>query len=325
MAKGVGGAATVEVKALQKSYRSVKALDRVTLRVGPGEVMALLGPNGAGKTTFVRILSTLLKPDEGDVEVAGIDVLRNPRAARCRIAVCGQQVSLDDRLTGAANLLMLANLNHLPRARRSDRVDALIEHFALGEVAGRSTRTYSGGQRRRLDVAAAMIADPAVLLLDEPTTGLDLHSRLALWASIEKLAASGTTILLTTQYLEEADRLADRIGVFNRGRLVAVGSPQELKSTIGGMSIEVVTTSNEAAEQVADALRWARPEGLSVDGTCVRLIATEGLQTLKMVTDGLGATERLVSAVHLQQPSIDDVFISLIEAESSSDARSVSA
>ncbi len=243
---GDASPAAVSASGLEKSYGDVRALAGVDLDVDPGTVLGLLGPNGAGKTTIIRILTTLLKPDAGTARVAGLDVVRDAAQLRERIGLAGQYAAVDENLTGLENLTMVGRLYGARRAAAKRRGIELLERFELIDAAGRPTKTYSGGMRRRLDLAAALVAQPPVLFLDEPTTGLDPRSRLALWETIERLVADGTTVLLTTQYLEEADRLASEIAVIDHGRVLATGSPDELKDRVGGERLEVLSTIRPA-------------------------------------------------------------------------------
>src|SRR5918992_2225299 len=229
----------VETRGLRKSYGDVKALGGVDLQVQAGNVFGLLGPNGAGKTTAVRILTTLLLPDEGSAQVAGFDVVRDAPKVREHIGLAGQYAAVDENLTGFENLEMVGRLYHLGRRASKARSRELLEDFDLDEAGDRLVRSYSGGMRRRLDLAAALVARPPVLFLDEPTTGLDIRSRVRLWDAMEALVAGGTTVLLTTQYLDEADRLADRIAVIDQGKVIAEGTPDELKDRVGGERLEV--------------------------------------------------------------------------------------
>src|SRR6202163_2784011 len=229
----------VSASGLVKSYGSVRALAGVDLEAGSGAVLGLLGPNGAGKTTIIRILTTLLKPDAGTAQVAGLDVVRDAARLRERIGLAGQYAAVDENLTGLENLTMAGRLYGQPRASAKRRGHELLERFELLDAAHRATKTYSGGMRRRLDLAAALVARPPVLFLDEPTTGLDPRSRLQLWETIERLVAEGTTVMLTTQYLDEADRLATKIAVIDQGRVIARGSPDELKDRVGGERLEI--------------------------------------------------------------------------------------
>src|SRR5215210_3899821 len=261
----------IVVEGLQKSYGSVRALCGVDFTARTGSVLGLLGPNGAGKTTAVRILTTLLEPDAGSARVAGLDVVRDAAALRAQIGLAGQYAAVDENLTGFENLEMVGQLYHLPRKDAKARASELLERFELTEAARRPAKTYSGGMRRRLDLAAALVARPPVLFLDEPTTGLDPRSRLAMWETIEARTAAGTTVLLTTQYLEEADRLADRIVVIDRGTVIAEGTSDELKDRVGGERLEVRLEADADAEPAIAALAAMADERPSLDGRSVRL------------------------------------------------------
>jgi ABC-2 type transport system ATP-binding protein len=274
-------------------------------------VLGLLGPNGAGKTTAVRILTTLLRPDAGSARVAGLDVVRDAAVLRSRIGLAGQYAAVDENLTGAENLEMVGRLYHLPKGEPRRRAAELLEHFGLSDAADRLVRTYSGGMRRRLDLAAALVARPPVLFLDEPTTGLDPRSRIALWETIEGHVADGTTVLLTTQYLDEADRLADRIAVIDRGSLIAEGSSDQLKDQVGGERLDVTLEDHASAEAAIAALEpiaaerpAARDGSLSVPVRQRKGAIADAVRRLDEA--GIG-----VDDVALNRPTLDDVFLTL--------------
>ena len=304
--------AAILVEDVVKTFgKDVRALDGVSLQVHPGTVLGLLGPNGAGKTTTVNVLTTLLRPDSGRVEVAGIDVLRDPSEVRRSIGLAGQFAAVDEMLTGSENLTLIGRLNHLPTAQARRRAGELLERFGLVDAADRTAKTYSGGMRRRLDLAAALVARPPVLFLDEPTTGLDPRSRIELWSVIEDLVGEGTTLLLTTQYLEEADRLADRISVVDHGRVIAEGTSAELKGSLGGARIEVLLSDPEEARRVAEQLSDAGDGQVTVDGSTVRVPARDGSAALSHVVRRLDAAGATALGLQLREPSLDDVFLSL--------------
>jgi ABC-2 type transport system ATP-binding protein len=299
---------------LVKRYGKVVALDGLDLAVPKGTVLGLLGPNGAGKTTAVRILTTLLPADDGTAVVAGIDVRRDPAKVRERIGLSGQTAAVDEHLTGFENLDMVGRLYHLGRQRSRARARELLDRFDLDEAANRPAKTYSGGMRRRLDLAAALVAEPEVLFLDEPTTGLDPRSRAMMWDTIQQLARGGSTVLLTTQYMEEADRLADDIVVIDRGRKIAQGTPDSLKAQVGGERIEVVVeTSEELPAAQAVLVDMCGGEGVQVDQQTRRLTAavTGGVAVLKTTLQRLGEREIKAVDIGLRRPSLDDVFLSL--------------
>ncbi|MEU4080952.1 daunorubicin/doxorubicin resistance ABC transporter ATP-binding protein DrrA [Streptomyces venezuelae] len=293
---------------LQKRYGEVHALRGLDLAVPEGSVCGVLGPNGAGKTTAVRVLTTLVRPDAGSARVAGHDVVRDPAGVRKRIAVTGQYASVDGDLTGAENLRLFARLLRAPRTR----ADELLERFGLTAAAGRPARTYSGGMRRRLDLAASLLVPPRVLFLDEPTTGLDPHSRNGIWDAIRGLASEGTTVLLTTQYLEEADQLADDIVLIDEGRAAQRGTPAELKALVGSYAEVVVAdpTALVAAAAVLDRLTGSAPV-LDAERRTVGAVTTDGTLTLPRLVREIDAAGVLVVDASLRPPTLDEVFLRL--------------
>lgn len=303
----------IEATGLVKRYKSVVALDGVDLAVPRGTVLSLLGPNGAGKTTTVRVLTTLLKPDEGSARVAGVDLRSNPREVRRRIGVSGQYAAVDEYLTGYENLEMVGRLYHLGAAQSRRRARELLAQFRLEDAAGRPAKTYSGGMRRRLDLAGALVADPQVLFLDEPTTGLDPAGRLDMWEVISGLVAGGTTLLLTTQYLEEADRLADEIVVIDQGRVIAHGTADQLKAQVGGERIELTVTDGAQLEAAAQVLGELSPGEVGRDESARSLTApvTGGASVLLEALQRLERAGIAVSDVGLRRPTLDDVFLTL--------------
>jgi ABC-2 type transport system ATP-binding protein len=301
----------ISVTGLVKSFGDVRALAGVDLEAPPGSVLGLLGPNGAGKTTAVRVLTTLLRPDAGTVRVTGLDVVRDAVELRSRIGLAGQYAAIDENLTGLENLVMVGRLYGERRAVARRRGEELLERFDLVEAAKRPAKTYSGGMRRRLDLAAALVASPPVLFLDEPTTGLDPRSRLEVWATIEGLVAEGTTVLLTTQYLDEADRLADAIAVIDRGRLIAEGTPDELKDRVGGERLEVHLADTTAVDAALRALAPMSDEPPSVDGDTVRLTVRQRTGTIVEAVRRLDEVDVGVDDLGLRRPTLDDVFLSL--------------
>ena len=306
-------ALAIEAEGLVKTFGSTRALDGVDLQIPQGTVLGLLGPNGAGKTTAVRILSTLLRPDSGHARVAGIDVLADPQGVRRKIGLSGQYAAVDQNLTGFENLYMVSRLYGMPRREARARARQLLTQFRLDEAAERTAKTYSGGMRRRLDLAGALVASPDVVMLDEPTTGLDPRGRLDTWEVIGELVADGASVLLTTQYLEEADQLADTIAVLDRGRVIARGTSDQLKAQVGGERLEMVLDDAADLPAVAAVLAeigsgepmidsHTRRAGVGVDAGAKSLI--EALRRLDLQNIP-------VQDVGLRRPTLDDVFLAL--------------
>lgn len=301
----------VRAEGLVKRFGDVVALDGVDLIVEEGQVVGLLGPNGAGKTTTVRILATLLKPDAGYAEVAGFDVVRQANEVRRTIGLTGQYAAVDEYLTGRENLVMFGDLYHLERGYVRDRAEELLIGFDLAGAADRPVRTYSGGMRRRLDLASSLIARPRILFLDEPTTGLDPRSRLGLWEVIESLVKDGTTVLLTTQYLDEADKLADDIVVIDHGKVIAHGTSEVLKDRIGGDRLEVSVADPTKAPLALEGLRGIAAGDGFVDGTLVSVPVSGGSTILVDAVRILDAEHVQVTDIALRRPTLDDVFLAL--------------
>lgn len=302
----------IEATGLVKKYQDVVALDGLDLAVPEGTVLGLLGPNGAGKTTAVRILTTLLKADAGQAFVAGVDVAAEPQEVRKRIGLSGQFAAVDEYLTGYENLRMVARLYGMNAKTAGARARELLERFGLAEAGDRPSKTYSGGMRRRLDLAGALVANPPVLVLDEPTTGLDPRSRQQMWGVIEGLVAGGTTLLLTTQYLEEADLLADNIIVIDHGQAIAQGTADQLKAQTGGQRIDVVTETREGAIEAAKILeRTAIGEVKVRDRSLSAAIPDDGARRLVEVSQALVAANIEVFDLGLRRPTLDDVFLAL--------------
>ncbi|MGH3321813.1 MAG: ATP-binding cassette domain-containing protein [Streptosporangiaceae bacterium] len=303
----------VEARGLRRRFGKTEALRGVDLTVEPGTVCGLLGPNGAGKTTAVRILATLLLPDAGRARVAGYDVVREAGKVRRRIGLAGQYAAVDELLTGKGNLELVGRLYHLPRHGVRRRAEELLEQFDLADAGDRLVKTYSGGMRRRLDLAASLLASPPVLFLDEPTTGLDPHSRGEMWDAIRKLVADGTTVLLTTQYLDEADHLADRIVVIDRGRVAGTGSPEQLKVEIGGERLDVqVRDAARLSDAAAAITRAANAEPRTEPDTRrVTVPVTSGAATLTPAVRELDAAGVALEDIGLRRPTLDEVFLRL--------------
>lgn len=303
----------IRAEGIRKKYRGVEALSGIDLNVRAGTVLGLLGPNGAGKTTTVQVLTTLVPPDGGHAEVAGYDVVTRPVEVRRRIGLAGQYAAVDEVLTGHENLVLLGRLLHLGRRAARRRADELLERFDLAGAAHRPTHTYSGGMRRRLDLASCLITSPPVLFLDEPTTGLDPVSRIALWGLVRELVDGGVTLLLTTQYLEEADLLADQIVVVDRGRVIADGTPEELKRKVGGDRLELTVASPGDVGAVLTVLGPVLTTAPAVDTEKgrVSILLDDGLGDVADVAVALRAAGITVSDFALRRPTLDDVFAEL--------------
>jgi ABC-2 type transport system ATP-binding protein len=303
----------IRVEGLRKSYGKLRALAGLDLTAEEGSVLGVLGPNGAGKTTAVRILTTLLKPDGGRAEVAGFDVVRQAAAVRARIGLAGQYAAVDELLTGYENLKLFGQLYHLPGAAAVRRARELLERLDLAEAAKRLVKTYSGGMRRRLDLAACLITSPPVLFLDEPTTGLDPRGRQVIWALIADLARAGTTVFLTTQYLEEADHLAQQIVVVDQGRVIASGTADDLKAQIGGERRELTLAPGSDLHAALHALRPYRSGEVQVDpdGRHLAVPVIQGAEHLAAIVRDLDAAQIALSDLALRRPTLDDVFLTL--------------
>lgn len=303
----------IKAQGISKSFGKVKALDSVDLFAKKGEVMALLGPNGAGKTTLIRILTTLMKPDSGKAEILGFDAARQASDLRSQIGLSGQYAAIDENLTGKENLELFATLYHMPAKEGKKRTADLLDQFGLTDAKDRTAKTYSGGMRRRLDLAASLIGNPKILFLDEPTTGLDPKSRIDLWQEIKSLVRSGMTLLLTTQYLEEAERLADQITVIDRGHIIATGTVKELKSKVGYDILELhvlpKSKTREAAE-VLSSLEKIKPQFDEENGKII-LSASHGAKIIGDVIRLLDSIDTQIDDITLHHPTLDDVFLTL--------------
>jgi ABC-2 type transport system ATP-binding protein len=306
----------IEADGLTKSFGAVTALDGLDLTVRAGRVCALLGPNGAGKTTAIRILATLTRPDGGRASVAGHDVARQPGQVRAAIALAGQHAAVDDDLTGRENLIILGLMHHLGRRRARQRADALLAEYGLADAAGRLVKTWSGGMRRRLDVIASMILSPQVLFLDEPTTGLDPRSRAEIWATVRDLARAGTTVLLCTQYLDEADELADDVVIIDNGRVIAAGTPDELKDAIGTRIDIVLADAGDLAGAAGLLACWATgPPVTDPDARRLSAPVGAGAVTLPELVRQLDAAGLRAEDVSVRRPTLDEVFLARTEQQ----------
>jgi oleandomycin transport system ATP-binding protein len=310
----------IEADGLVKNYGTTRALNGLSIRVPRAMIYGLLGPNGAGKTTAVRVFATLLRPDGGRAQVLGHDVVGQAARVREQIGLTGQYAALDEYLTGRANLIMIGRLSRLSAAAAKTRADELLDRFGLSGAANRAVKTYSGGMRRRLDLAASLIARPAVLFLDEPTTGLDPSARAAVWDMVRELAADGTTLLLTTQYLEEADQLAARVAVIGAGAVIAEGTPDELKSAVGGEHLQITLAERADTEAAVTAVKPFATGAVAADGSllAVPVSASDGLTT--RVVRALDDAGVQVNDVIIRRASLDDVFLSLTGHMSESEA-----
>jgi ABC-2 type transport system ATP-binding protein len=305
---GLTARSAIEVAGLRKSFGDKVVLDGIDLRVAEGTVFALLGPNGAGKTTMVQILSTLIGADGGELRVAGHDLARDPDAVRSAIGVTGQFSAVDNLLTGEENLILMADLRHLDLAEGQRRAAELLDRFDLAEAARTPAGTYSGGMRRRLDLAMTLVGDPRIIFLDEPTAGLDPRSRRTMWQIIRELVAGGVTIFLTTQYLEEADELADRVAVLDHGRLIAEGAPDELKRRVPGGHIRLQFADQEGLESAARALDASARDD---DALALEVPSDGGVRSLRGLLDRLDGASVEVDSLSVHLPDLDDVFLAL--------------
>lgn len=303
----------IQARGLVKHFGEVKALNGIDLDVEQGKVVGLLGPNGSGKTTTVRILSTLLRPDSGTATIGGHDVVSQPDAVRQLIGLTGQYAAVDQYLTGRENLELFGRLFHLSKKEAANRAEELLNRFDLSDAADRGIKGYSGGMRRRLDLAASLIGNPSVLFLDEPTTGLDPRSRQGMWEVIENLVSEGTTVLLTTQYLEEADQLASRIVVLDHGNVIAQGTADELKTQVGGDRVEIAVVNSADGDRVAAALQSIASGPITTDQISLKILVpvTGGSTAIVSAVRALDDASISIADIALRRPTLDDVFLSL--------------
>jgi daunorubicin resistance ABC transporter ATP-binding subunit len=311
--------AAITAQGVTKRFGNVLALDGLDLHVPAGRVFGLLGPNGAGKTTAVRVFTTIFRPDAGRASVLGYDVVTDAAHVRENIGLAGQYAAVDENLTGRENLKLVGRLTHLPKQTITARSDELLERFELVDAADRPVKTYSGGMRRRLDVAAALVHRPPILFLDEPTTGLDVQSRMELWRVIEELVADGATVLLTTQYLEEADRLADRIAVVDQGKVIAEGTPAQLKRNLGATVLDLTFPDGRSAERAAAALKTLVKRDPIIEGEVVEVPVLDGAKFVANVLTTLNRKRLAPAALAVREPSLDDVFLTLTGKRATAD------
>lgn len=300
----------IKVENVHKSYGKVEALNGISLSIEKGMVLGLLGPNGAGKTTLIKILTTLIRPDKGSVQINGIDLQKDPDKVRSMIGLTGQYAAVDEYLTGKENLEMIGRLYRLSSKDVHNRVDELLERFDLVKAGKRPVKTYSGGMRRRIDLAMSLIASPPVLFLDEPTTGLDPRSRLTLWEVIKDLAATNVTVLLTTQYMDEADHLSDQIVVIDQGKVIEEGTPAELKSRIGSENIELIISEKSSFSKASKAVKFKNAY-FDAKRRSIRVPTTDGADDLKKVLQSFEGANVKVESLSLDRPTLDDVFLSI--------------
>jgi ABC-2 type transport system ATP-binding protein len=301
--------AAVTVKNLQKSFGKVEVLKKISFNVPRGEILALLGPNGAGKTTTIRMLSTLLQPDAGSISVAGYDPVKQGASVRSSIGLTGQFAAVDEYLTGRENVVLIGQLYHLSKKEATSRADELLKTFDLVKAANRPAKTYSGGMKRRLDLAMSLVANPPILFLDEPTTGLDPRSRIGLWQHIKGLAKNGTTILLTTQYMEEAEYLADNVIVIDHGKVIAEGTVNELKAKAGAERVEILLKNSKEVTKAQDVL--GKEAELNDENDTITVPAKKGVASLSAVLDSLNKAGIKVDTAALRRPTLDEVFLAL--------------